>query len=999
MSWASPQWLLLCLPLGLAWWWCRPGGGWLRALRIALLGLIVLAMAEPRLWLPDRAGTVVVLADRSDSMPADAAARQLEAIDLLHRGMSPDERLAVVSFGAGAAVEQPAAVGGIQRFEQGVGGGASDLAAGLRRAVSLVPDGAAGRVLLLSDGRYTGPSPQVEAVRAAGRGIAVDYRELSRSLSRDVAVLDVDAPGSVSPGESFMISGWVYSPTAQRVSYELRRGSTVIAAGERDLGVGRSRLSFRDTAAPVVEAGAGDAATEGGGRGPRALDAALEYELDLRVLEVGAGGSAGVDPWPENNRAGFIVGVSQARPLLVISQSPGRGLASLLAAGGLEVVAREPSEVTGGLTELSGYSGVVLENVAATDLPSGTLEQLAALVDAAGVGLLMTGGQRSFGPGGYYQSPIDAVLPVSMELRQEHRKLSLAIAIALDRSGSMAMTVPGGRTKMDLANLGAAQVLDLLGPMDEIGVLAVDSAPHTILELTPAVDKAGMRQRILGIDSMGGGIYVYPALASASQMLARATPTTRHVILFADAQDSEEPGQYQELLEKARRANITVSVIGLGQPTDVDAPLLRDIAQRGGGRSFFTDDPAKLPQLFAQDTFVVARSSFIEELTDVGVTGGLAALTGRAFPEAPAVGGYNLNYLRPGASLAMASRDEYTAPLVASWNAGLGRVAVYSGEVDGKFTGPIAGWPRFGDLLTSLSRWVAADDQRLPPDLHARQQVRDGQLVVDLFLPPDDPGRLPTHPKLAVLLSDPEDSTAPPTVVRPRLRYTATDQLSATWPLRGRQVAVASLDLGPLGRTTLPPARLLYSPEYRPRHDRFAADAPPSGSATLVELARLTGGQARADLASMWQDLAPRPRAVAVAPWLWLAAVTVLLLEILERRTALLSHLTARPARGSSDATTIDEAPPASVSPKLRVLKKIRRRKKDTGQKRSEAHPAGHSRAADAAGLPSTRSAGQETSPAPTEQSPTAPSKSDGADALLGALQKAKRQSDGRNRR
>ena len=38
-------------------------------------------------------------------------------------------------------------------------------------------------------------------------------------------------------------------------------------------------------------------------------------------------------------------------------------------------------------------------------------------------------------------------MPVSMELRQEHRKLALAIVVAMDRSGSMSMTVAAAERK------------------------------------------------------------------------------------------------------------------------------------------------------------------------------------------------------------------------------------------------------------------------------------------------------------------------------------------------------------------------------------------------------------------------------------------------------------------------------------------------------------------------------------------------------------------------
>ena len=82
----------------------------------------------------------------------------------------------------------------------------------------------------------------------------------------------------------------------------------------------------------------------------------------------------------------------------------------------------------------------------------------------------MTGGEKSYAPGGYYQSPIEPILPVTLERRNEIRKLQTAIVVVMDRSGSMGAGVSGGKTKMDLANLGAAQVLDLLSPTDEFGV-------------------------------------------------------------------------------------------------------------------------------------------------------------------------------------------------------------------------------------------------------------------------------------------------------------------------------------------------------------------------------------------------------------------------------------------------------------------------------------------------------------------------------------------------
>jgi len=117
-------------------------------------------------------------------------------------------------------------------------------------------------------------------------------------------------------------------------------------------------------------------------------------------------------------------------------------------------------------------------------------------VRETGAGLMLTGGRSSYGPGGYYKSPLEPILPVSMELRQEHRKLALAIVVALDRSGSMAVPIGGGRTKMDLANLGTVQVLDP-GRLRESGdhnrprIIKTNSLPIVPMSIEDAAQRLG----------------------------------------------------------------------------------------------------------------------------------------------------------------------------------------------------------------------------------------------------------------------------------------------------------------------------------------------------------------------------------------------------------------------------------------------------------------------------------------------------------------------------
>ncbi len=919
MTLIHPIWLLLLIPLIISLKVWKLPSRLLKILRLTILLLILLAMCGLAVKLPSRAGTVVVVADRSHSMPPDSEAKQKEAIDLIQDAMGSDVNLAVISFGRAAAVEQSPQTGKFAGFVNEVHGDASNLNGAIEKAMALIPRDAPGRLLLLSDGRWTGKDPSGIAAQATARSIALDYRPMQRDSTNDVAISHIDAPEVVNPGESFMLATWVHAPVPSEVSFELLRGNQRLAVGTRKVASGLSRLIFRDKA---IQPGT--------------------HQYTVRIT------GAETDPVPENNSAKILVGIQGPRPILHLTTAADSGLGRLLQAGGLDIKTAPPGAYRWSLDELSGYSAVLVENVLAAEIGLHGMKNIAVWVKETGAGFMMTGGKHAYGPGGYFRSPLEPIMPVSMELRQEHRKLSLAIVVAMDRSGSMSMTVGGGRTKMHLANLATVEVLDMLSPMDEFGVVAVDSSAHIIANLAQVENQSQVRGKILRIGSQGGGIFVYEALSAAAKMLLKAQAGTRHIILFADAADSEQPGRYRELLEECRKANITVSVVGLGTANDVDAELLRDIARHGDGRSFFTKNAEELPRLFAQDTFVVARSMFIDEPTTVRTTGGMVSLTGRGYQITSPIGGYNLCYIRPDANLAAVTVDEYKAPVVAAWQAGIGRVLCYTGEADGAHTGPIAGWGDVGNFLASLVRWTVGDSRNLPGEMLLTQKVKNGINVVELHLDPDREGEvfreLPTVTVLRGVVGE------TPTVDKTELSWTSADTLGIDIPIHGSETVLTTVEVPGGGNISLPPVCLPYSPEFKPANTE-------SGLATMQRLAKTTNGKQRINLGEIWDDLPRQPRLISLQPWLLILALILLLLEVLERRTGLLSV-----RHGRRFVETISQ----------RILRKERPATQDT--------------------VPPTV---EETSPSTPEESET-PSERDG---MLDALSQARKRASGRTGR
>ncbi|MCA9112178.1 MAG: VWA domain-containing protein, partial [Planctomycetaceae bacterium] len=594
------------------------------------------------------------------------------------------------------------------------------------------------------------------------------------------------------------------------------------------------------------------------------------------------------DPLLENNVGAGLVRVDTGPRILVLNSDGAEGnIVRALRS------ARLPVDVavagTHPLTQdaLDPYRAVIIENVPAKEFGRAKMERLAQFVEDLGGGLLLTGGQRSFGVGGYFNSPLDDVLPVSMEIREEHRKTRVAIAIALDRSGSMAVSVPGGKTKMDLANLGTAECVRLLSAGDSVAVIAVDSTPHTIQHLTPVDDPEAIARKALTIESMGGGIFVYEALVAAGQELMKAEQATKHIILFSDAADSEEPGSYKSLLSKYESAGITVSVIGLGTIADPDAKLLEDIAKLGNGNIMFTNDPAELPRLFTEDTMSVARSSFIEkdpETQPNGITGTsladaqlLGNLTLGAFPT---VDGYNLSYLKPDATAAVISNDEYAAPWAAFWYRGLGRVAALTLEVDGQFSGQFGLWDSYDDFLITHARWLLGGDD--PDDIFV-DIARQGQdAVITVELDPNRPDKGSGEVPELVVVPPGDDRVAPiepdftwvgPDTLEGHFRMDRTGNWRTLVKTRGREIKRG------------PAVSLPYSPEFDPR------EGLPTGSEILAEVAELSGGVERPDVLDVLKNPPRSASTSSLLPWLFILGIVLLILEIAGRRLSLWERL------------------------------------------------------------------------------------------------------------
>jgi hypothetical protein len=850
-----PELFLLALPLWFAFRRWGAAGGVTGGLRIAILALLLFAATGPELNVGGKGIDVIVVADRSRSLPAGADANIRELMHNLAENRAPGDRLGIVTFGANAQLEHVLSQTIVlDDYTKEILPDGSDLNAAVNTALNLVDPRRPARILVLSDGEANGASPLSAARRSREARVPIDYRIFERVRIGDVAVESVLLPESVAPREPFQFSVWVYADADVEGMVTLRRDGRTIATSTKNFTSGMNHLTFGDL-------------LENGGL--------YNYNVEIDVPD---------DSLMENNKGAGVVRVDAGPRLLVLNTDGADGnLAAALRAGRIPVDVAVAAEHSLTQDSLDRYRAIIVENVPAEHLGRLKMERIAQFVEDLGGGLMLTGGERSFGTGGYFKSPLDDVLPVSMELREEHRKLRVAIAVALDRSGSMSMPVKGGKTKMDLANMGTAECVRLLSPSDMVAVIAVDSSPHVVQPLVRVEAKEKIASKALSIESMGGGIFVYEALVAAGKELMKAGDySTRHIILFSDAQDSEEPGDYKRLLSEYEAAGITVSVIGLGTRSDVDAKLLEDIAKRGSGNVMFTTDAQELPRLFTQDTMNIARNTFIkrEENQPNGIAGQLlpdARLMGNfgsgVFPN---VDGYNLSYLKPDATLGVVSRDEYQAPWSSFWYRGLGRAAALCLEVDGRYAGQFGRWESYQDFLITQARWLLGGDE--PSDVFV-QVDRDGQdALVTLELDPQRPEQERVSVPSLVVVPPATERVQP---IEPEFLWTGPDTLRARFRMdrTGTYRTLVKTHERKFARG--PAVTLPYSPEYVPRIGL------PAGAETLGEMSRLSGGRERTDVLEILDDPPRSARSMSLLPWLLICGILLLLVEIAGRRLAL----------------------------------------------------------------------------------------------------------------
>jgi Ca-activated chloride channel family protein len=804
-------WVLAIAWLPLAWIlfeWRRTARKLGLILKAASFMAILLALAEPRIILQETKVALAVLVDTS----ASSSAADLQKASQLAQAMSSARGrhwMKVVPFARSTRDLTSAEQRGDLKLTStsGEAGRGTDLEAAVREAIATLPSGMVPRVALISDGKENRGSIARAAWQAQQLGIPIDTFALAGRPEPALRLESVSLPSIAFTGEQFPIDVTVSSPSAGPAQIELSAEGKPLGQTQVNLSRGENPLRLH---ASLNTPGA------------------LDISVAIRAASLG--------------EVHFDQAVTLRKPrVLYVSQDPADQdwhLSATLAAAQFDITrVKDPADI-----HLSDYQLAIFNNWDLEAIPPAGKQAIEQYVQQGG-GLLVIGGERNlYKQDKKVEDALDRTLPA--KLAPPRSPEGTSVVLIIDKSSSME-----GR-KMEVARQAAVGVVENLRPIDQVGVLIFDNSFEWAVPIRRVGDdKTPIKKLISGI-TPDGGTQIAPALAEAYRKIRPGMATYKHILLLTDG--ISEEGDSMSIAKDAEAQNITISTVGLGQ--DVNRNYLEKIALTAGGKSYFVLDFQALEQILLRDVLEHTGSTTVERPLNAEVLKHAEILNDVNIETAPALKGYVRFISKPSAETIL-QLDRHD-PLLARWQYGLGRSAVFASDAKARWAADWVTWKGYDKFWTNLCRDLLPRAQG--GEATIQYDSANGELVTDYRL-----GRgVPEPDPIPDIYAFGPDGFQQPVPVKKIAAGTFRGRL----PIGQRQ---GLFRVRPAQESRAFPEAGLYRPEAE------LADYG-SNEALLKQVAEFTGGRFQPDPASVYSG-GGRSIASSLQLWPGLLGLAVLL--------------------------------------------------------------------------------------------------------------------------
>ena len=675
----QPVWWLALIPALAAGLWFslvdRPAKLKFASFGLRALGIILLILALCRPFRNDEStdAHVVFLLDVSESVELEAAVESLAKVETAIAALEPDDSWTLFAVGDGlrafATVEELRKT--LTQWQEGIADDRfranSRLAESMLSSRMAFPAGKSRRTVLITDGQETSGELETSLDTLTKEQVDVRMMELRGLQKSEAAIVDA------KPSSPFAYQG------------EVVRMSVKVASNEAM----KARVRILHKGVAMQEA-------------PVTLEARSDNTFNIDVNMTTPGPSVWTaellpetDHFPINNQLSSTVNVKGKPRVLFLHQKPNelRPITRALREQDFDVDVRGNHGLPESMEQMLAFDAIVIADVPATDMSVRQMDLIQKYVSDFGGGLVMMGSDNSFGLGGYYKTPVEEVLPLISRFEKEKEKPSLAMALVIDKSGSMS-GVP-----IELARQAAKATVELLGQRDQIAVIGFDSNAQVVCELRSAAERDAVQAAIDSLEA-GGGTDCFPAMGVAREMLENSSSKVKHMIMLSDGQTAQ--ADHLGLTQAMVDSGITVSTVALGQGAARE--LMSSIAEVGRGRYYETMDPSSVPQIFTKETMQASKSAIKEDLFGIVQSGDHPVLAGYEDADLPFALGYVMTEAKPTAQVLLVA--ETGDPLLAVSRYGLGVGMAYTSDLSEKWGGEWLAWDGCGAFWAQALRGV-----------------------------------------------------------------------------------------------------------------------------------------------------------------------------------------------------------------------------------------------------------------------------------------------------
>ena len=671
-------------------------------LRSIVFLMVILLLSGFTLQQVSSTATTLFLVDSSDSISQKEQAADFvrEAIN----NMGRNDEAGIINFGGDSTIELlPDQNPLFDDIQTRINPSFTNLENALITAQSVMPWDHKKRAVLVTDGRENTGNALLQIRQMKAKGYTVDVYPINSGFQKEVQLQELKIPDSVHLNEQFEITVHIKSNVNTKAVLQLYSNRLLAAQKEVVINKGDNQFAFSDQA------------VNGG---------MVTYKVEV---------SADSDTVSQNNALSSFTYVKDIPEIMVIQDSDeaGSNLTDILE-DDMHLALVNPKQVPSELSELLKYDAFILANVSADSLSDAFLNNLETAVSYQGKGLLVTGGDNSYGPGGYYKTTLEKILPVNMDIKPKDEEPNLALMLVIDKSGSMS-SGDYGISKIELAREAAVRSTEVLSQEDMIGVIAFDDAYKWVVEPQNLDNLQAIQDAIASIRS-GGGTQILPPLEVAYDAIKNMDAKLKHIILLTDGQ-AEKSG-YEPLIEGLREKGITLSTVAVGR--SADSLLMKALAYGGRGRYYETDEFTDIPKIFAKEVFLAGKKYLTNRTFTPKPAGSSDILKG--IDSVPQLDGYVTTTAKQTANIILESDEE--DPILASWQYGLGRTVAWTPDVQGIWTYDWMNWKETSKFWKNAVSWLVQQNMSKGYSVKSDIEGQDGIITVqaedDAFMTASD---------------------------------------------------------------------------------------------------------------------------------------------------------------------------------------------------------------------------------------------------------------------